>query len=131
MIVYTCIKRPENGVWNMWDFFITTSLGPYDNMHFERLDRIMAEPETVPNWLLIIYESRGRFNPQSAERMIVDFVRGCGAVGKTFQVSSTGHRHTKDLIGIKINPRPALRKWEDGQGIIAHVSRLAAYLIDG
>jgi hypothetical protein len=99
-------------------------------MHFERLGRIMAQPEGVPNWLLIIYEGRGRFNVQSAERMIVDFVKGCRAVGKTFQASPTGHRHTKDLIGIEINSKPALKKWEDGQGVIAHVSHLAAYLID-
>jgi eukaryotic translation initiation factor 2C len=90
----------------------------------------MSEPVEVPNWLVIIYESQGRFNPHSVERMIVDFVRGCVAVGKTFQASSTGHHHTKDLIGIRINPKPALKRWESGQGVIAHVSRLAAYLVD-
>ena len=91
-------------------FFITTSLGSYDDTHFERFDRIMSELVKVPNWLLVIYESRGRFNQQSVEQMIVDFVRECGAVGKTFQASSTGHHHTKDLTGIRINPKPALKR---------------------
>jgi hypothetical protein len=99
-------------------------------MHFERLDRLMSEPVEVPNWLLLIYESLPRFRPQSVENMITGFVRGCGAVGKAFQASSTDHHHTKDLIGIQINPEPALKKWVSGQGVIARVSRLAAYLVD-
>jgi hypothetical protein len=100
-------------------------------MHFERLDRLMFKPVEVPNWLLLIYESSRRFNLRSVEQMIGGFVRGCGAVGKSFQASLTGHHHTKDLTGIRINSKPALRSWESGQGIIASVSRLAAYLIDG
>jgi hypothetical protein len=97
----------------------------------ERFDKVMSEPVEIPNWLLLIYESVQRFNRQSLDRMIMDFVKGCGAVGKTFQVSSTGRNHTKDLIGIKINPEPALVRRESGHGIIAHVSRLTAYLADG
>jgi hypothetical protein len=112
-------------------FFITTSLGPYDNMYFERLDKLMSEPVEIPNWLLFIYESQLRFRQPSVKQMITDFVKGCVAVGKTFQASSTGHHHTKDLIGIRINPEPALVKRESGQGIIARVSRLAAYHVGG
>jgi hypothetical protein len=63
--------------------------------------------------------------------MIRGFVEGCKAVGKTLRARSTGRNHTKDLIGIKINPEPALVRWESGQGIIAHVSRLTAYFFDG
>jgi hypothetical protein len=100
-------------------------------MHFERLDRLMSEPVEVPNWLLLIYESEPRSRKQYVEHMIADFVRGCGAVGETFQASSPGHHHTKDLIGIKITPKPALVKRESGHGIIARVSRLVAYLVDG
>jgi len=37
-------------------FFITTSLGPYDNMLLERLDRFMSEPVEVAEWLLLIYD---------------------------------------------------------------------------
>jgi hypothetical protein len=51
--------------------------------------------------------------------MAADFVKGCGAVGNTFQVSSTGRSHTKDLLGIKIKPEPALVRRGSGQGIIA------------
>jgi hypothetical protein len=91
----------------------------------------MFEPVKIPNWLLFIYESLPRFNQRSVERMIGDFVRGCEAVGKTFKANSTGHNHTKDLIGIKINPKPALVKQENGHGNIARVSRLAAYFVDG
>jgi eukaryotic translation initiation factor 2C len=36
------------------------------------------------------------------------------------------------VIGISINPRPALIKWESGQGIIAQVCRLTlVLLVDG
>lgn len=100
-------------------------------MHFERLDRLMFEPVEVPNWLLLIYESSRHFNQRAVEQMITGFVRGCGAVGKTLQASLTGHYHTKNVIGIRISPKPVVRRWESGQGIIARVSRLAAYLIDG
>ena len=87
----------------------------------------MSEPVKIPNWLLFIYESLPRFNQRSVERMIDGFVRGCGAVGKTFKASSIGYNRTKDLIGIKINPKPALVKRESGHGNIARVSRLVAY----
>jgi eukaryotic translation initiation factor 2C len=91
----------------------------------------MSEPVKVANWLLIIYERKSRFNEQTAGQMIRDFVDGCVAVGRTSQVSSTGRNDTKDQIGIKINPEPVLVSWESGQGIIAHVSRFAAYLVCG
>ena len=86
----------------------------------------MFEPVDIANWLLVIYESTRRFNQRSVGQMIKCFVEGCEAVGKTLRASSTGRNHTKDLIGIKINPKPALVRWESGQGIIAHVSLLAA-----
>ena len=107
---------------------ITTVLRLYDNIRFERLDRFMFEPVEIPNWLLLIYENTRHFNQRSARNMITDFVKGCVAVGKTLQVSSTCCcNHTKDLIGIKINAEPALVRWESGQGNnIARVSRLAA-----
>jgi hypothetical protein len=91
----------------------------------------MSEPVEVPNWLLLVYESAPRFNQRSVEQMISGFVTGCGAVGKTFQASSTGYHYTKDLIGIRINPKPTLMRRESGHGIIARVSRLAACLVDG
>ena len=112
-------------------FLITTSLEPYDNMNFERLDRFMCEPVEVSHWLLLIYESPRRFNPRSVDRMIADFVRACGAVGKIFQANSACRVHTNDLIGIRINPKPAVVRRESGQGIIARVSRLAPYPVDG
>jgi len=100
-------------------------------MDFERLDRFMCEPVEVTNWLLLVYESSPRFNPRSVDRMIADFVRACGAVRKTFQANSTCRVQTKDLIGIRIDPKPAVVRRESGQGIIARVSRLAACLVDG
>jgi hypothetical protein len=100
-------------------------------MDFERLDRLMSEPVEIPNWVLLIYESQRHSNPQRVDRMIVDFVRGCGAVGKTSQANSTSRNRTKDIIGIRINHKPVVKRWESGQGIIARVSCLAAYLIDG
>jgi hypothetical protein len=87
----------------------------------------MFEPVEVSNWLLLIYEATRHFNEQSAGRMITDFVKGCVAVGKTLQASSTKRNHTKGLIGIKIAPKPAVRRWESGQGNIARVSRLSAF----
>ena len=89
----------------------------------------MSEPVEIPNWILLIYQNLSRFNQGSVEQMIADFVRGCGAVGKTFKTSSTGHNYTKTLIGIKIKPKPALVKQENAHGNIAHVSRLAAYFV--
>ena len=64
------------------------------------------------------YGSVPRSNQRSVEQMIADFVRGCRAVGKTFQASSTGH-HPKYLIGIKINLEPALVRRDSGHEIIA------------
>ncbi len=64
-------------------------------MRFERLEKLMFEAAEVPNWLLIIYEGSLRFTPRAVDQMIADFVRACGAVGKTFQASSTGRSHTK------------------------------------
>lgn len=91
----------------------------------------MSEPVEIPNWLLFIYENLHRFNQRSVDRMIADFVRGCEAVGKIFKANSTGHNRTEDLIGIKINSKPALVKQESGHGNIARVSRLAAYFVGG
>ncbi len=65
-------------------FFRTTSLGPYDNVDLERLDRFMSEPVEIPNWLLIVYERWQRSKESSVNRMIADFVQGCVAVGETF-----------------------------------------------
>ena len=107
-------------------FLIMTILRSYVNIHFERLDRFMSEPVEIPNWLLIIYESTRHFNQRSARNMITDFVKGCKAVGKMFQASSTCCNHTKDPKGIKINAEPVLVRWADGQGNIAHVSCLTA-----
>jgi hypothetical protein len=92
-------------------------------MHFERFHKRMYEPVEVPNWLLLVYESHNRFNQESVEQIVEDFVKGCEAVGETLQASSTGHNYTKDLIGIKINPEPAFVRREAGQGFIARVSR--------
>ena len=101
-------------------------------MHLERLDRFMFEPVEVRNWLLLVYESRRHLDPRSIKQVIAGFVRGCLAVGKTFQASSTGRNYTKDQIGIRINHEPAVVRQESGHGIIARVSRLAAYYpVDG
>ena len=70
--------------------FITTSLRPYDNIRFDRLEKIMSEPVEIPNWLLVIYEGTRRFNQRSVGQMIRSFVEACVAVGKALQTSSTG-----------------------------------------
>jgi hypothetical protein len=100
-------------------------------MHFERREKILSEPVEIPNWLILIYERLPRFRQGSVENMISGFVRGCRVVGKTFQAGSTGRNHTNDLIGITINPEPVFVRWNSGQGDIADVIRLPAYLVDG
>ncbi|KAH9062679.1 argonaute-like protein [Lactarius vividus] len=67
------------------------------------IDKRMFSPSDVPNWMIIIYEQQQRFNDQVANQMASDLVRACEAVG------------------ISINPRPALIKWELGQGNIGQV----------
>jgi eukaryotic translation initiation factor 2C len=64
------------------------------------IDKRMFTPSQVPNWMLIIYERQQRFNEQAANQLATDLVIGCEAVG------------------ITINARPGLIKWESGQGII-------------
>jgi len=67
----------------------------------------MIYPCQVPNWMVIIYERQVRFNEWAANRMVSDLVKACKAVG------------------IRINPLPALVKWEAGQGNIGEQLRFA------
>jgi eukaryotic translation initiation factor 2C len=71
------------------------------------IDKRMFNPSEVPNWILIIYERLQRFTEQVANQLATDLVNGCEAVG------------------IHINARPALIKWESGQGIISQQLRSA------
>ena len=81
---YLHIASRERCMEHVGRFFRTTSLGPYDNVDLERLDRFMSEPVEIPNWLLIVYERWQRSKESSVNRMIADFVQGCVAVGETF-----------------------------------------------
>lgn len=90
----------------------------------------MFEPATVEHWIVLIYEGQGRSRQGVVNQMIRNFAEGCKAVGRIFTASCTPSG-TKYLIGITINPQPALVKPESGHGIIADVSRLTAYLADG
>ncbi|KAI0267569.1 Piwi domain-containing protein [Russula aff. rugulosa BPL654] len=78
-----------------------------ENGVWNMLEKIMSEPVEIPNWLLVIYEGTRRFNQRSVGQMIRSFVEACVAVG------------------IKINPEPALVRWEQGQGNIAQQLRAA------
>jgi eukaryotic translation initiation factor 2C len=71
------------------------------------IDKRMFTPCSVVNWMVIIYERQQRFNDQTANVMANDLVKGCQAVG------------------ITINPKPALMKWESGQGNIGQQLRAA------
>ncbi|KAH9077150.1 argonaute-like protein [Lactarius deliciosus] len=77
-------------------------------MSFQRIDKRMLTPSSVAHWIIIIYERQQRFNDQVANQMASDLVRACEAVG------------------ISINPRPALIKWEPGQGNIGQQLRAAS-----
>ncbi|KAI0255719.1 Piwi domain-containing protein [Lactifluus subvellereus] len=71
-------------------------------------DKRMFSPSTVANWMVIIYEGQGRFNVGAANQMVTDLVERCEAVG------------------MSINPRPALIRWESGQGDICEQLRVAS-----
>ncbi|KAH9965908.1 argonaute-like protein [Russula dissimulans] len=71
------------------------------------IDKRMHTASRVPNWMLIIYERQQRFNEQAANQMATDFAAGC------------------DAVGIGIDPRPSLIKWESGQGNIGNQLRAA------
>ncbi|KAI0278886.1 argonaute-like protein [Russula aff. rugulosa BPL654] len=62
------------------------------------IDKRMINPSQVPNWIVIVYERQQRFNDQVANQLATDLVRACEAVG------------------INMNARPSLIKWESGQG---------------
>ncbi|KAI9448013.1 argonaute-like protein [Lactarius indigo] len=67
----------------------------------------MFTPSSVAHWMVIIYERQLRFNEQVANKMASDLVGAC------------------DAVGISIKPRPALIKWESGQGNIGQQLRAA------
>ncbi|KAI9448012.1 Piwi-domain-containing protein [Lactarius indigo] len=72
------------------------------------IDKRMFTPSSVAHWMVIIYERQLRFNDQVANQMASDLVRACEAVG------------------ISIHPRPAVIKWESGQGNISQQLRIAS-----
>ena len=85
----------------------------------------MFSPSKVAHWMIIIYERQQRFNDQVANQMAHDLVKGCEAVGTVARDElAICLPHLDLIIGITINPQPALIKWESGQGNIGQVCRL-------
>ena len=84
----------------------------------------MFSPSSVALWMIIIYERQQRFNDQVANQMAHDLVKGCEAVGTIAQNELAICAPSTEIIGMPINPRPALIKWESGQGNIGQVCRL-------
>jgi hypothetical protein len=80
----------------------------------------MINPSQVPNWIIVIYERQQRFNDQAANQMAADLVRACESVGTALNRASWTSFNAIS-IGIHMNPRPSLIKWESGQGVIANV----------
>lgn len=108
---------------------MTISLVPRDKVYFERCDREMFEAATIPNWVVVIYEGQRRSVQGVVNPMIRKFVEGCKAVGMISSESCT-FNGIKDIIGIKINPHPLVKR-ESVQQPIARVSCLTADLADG
>jgi hypothetical protein len=61
----------------------------FDNADFRRLHKHMFDPVNIPNWIVVIYESRRRFDGEVATRMIAGLVKACEAVGRDMNVIST------------------------------------------
>ena len=80
----------------------------------------MINPSQVPNWIVVIYERQQRFSDQVANQMAADLVKACEAVGAASNWASWTSFNAV-FIGIHMNARPSLIKWESGQGIIAQV----------
>lgn len=81
--------------------------------------------------MIIIYEQQRWFKEETANRMISDLVKGCGAIGTTTSSRLTGRDQPSpklDTVGMSVNPLPALIKWESGQGDICQVRRLVTNL---
>jgi hypothetical protein len=89
----------------------------------------MINPSQVPNWIVIIYERQQRFNDQVANQMASDLVRACEAVGAASNRASWTLFNAV-FIGIHMNARPSLIKWESGQGVIANVYCFASALFE-
>ncbi|KAH8999090.1 argonaute-like protein [Lactarius akahatsu] len=99
--------RPRDGAWNL-------------------IDKRMFTPTNVANWMIVVYERQQRFDDQVANQMASDLVRACEAVGEvTHETWYLSPLTWLDLIGISINPQPALIKWESGQGNIGQQLRAA------
>ena len=81
--------------------------------------------------MIIIYEQQRWFKEETANRMISDLVKGCGAIGTTTSSRLTGRDQPSpklDTVGMSVNPLPALIRWESGQGDICQVRRLVTNL---
>ncbi|KAI9439636.1 Piwi domain-containing protein, partial [Lactarius indigo] len=63
-------------------------------------DKLLYKPVSIGNWIVVIYESQQRFNDCVVGAMTTGLVQACEAVG------------------ISIARRPALIRWESGQGNI-------------
>jgi eukaryotic translation initiation factor 2C len=74
--------RPANGQWNM-------------------RDKLLFRPAAIKNWVIVIYEGKGRFREDTAHEMANGFIEGAKSVGITVE-----------------EPQP-LVFWENGQGNIA------------
>lgn len=106
---------------------------PFDlTTPYRRIDKRMFTPSEVPNWMIIIYERPQRFSEQVANQLATDLVTGCEAVGAVTQIGAPWSPFNAIFIGIHINARPALIKWESGQGIISQVCHfVAGFFKDG
>ncbi|KAI0314809.1 Piwi domain-containing protein [Amylostereum chailletii] len=64
------------------------------------IDKRMFQPSTIGKWIVVIYERQQRFNQNAAE----DMVNGLMAAAQA--------------VGMGVAERPAVIKWEQGQGNI-------------
>jgi eukaryotic translation initiation factor 2C len=77
------------------------------NGSWNMADKKFFKPMAIKNWVIIIYERQQRFRQDNARKMVDDFVHACGTVGMLIQDK---------------NP---IVKWEHGQGNIAAQIRAA------
>jgi eukaryotic translation initiation factor 2C len=45
------------------------------------IDKKLYRPAQIDEWAIVVYERQNRFNAESAQTLIRDFISGCNAVG--------------------------------------------------
>lgn len=90
-----------------------------------RRDKKLFRPSVIRTWVVVIYESQGRFRPETAREMVQGFIQGAISVGKcihyvAFFIAVCSEIDWSHAGMTVVDNQPPIF-WENGQGNISEV----------